>query len=49
VRSLLHRATRLLLKERTRRRLNTRLHEKTRNSETFTKFNHYLILRLTRS
>ncbi len=43
---LLHRALRALLNERKRARLNQRLNEQARNSETFEKFNEYRILRL---
>lgn len=44
----LSRAMSFFMNERKRFRLNQRLNEKNRNSETFNKFNQYLILRLAR-
>ncbi len=48
-RKLLQTLLKLFLKERTRERLDARLNQKSRTSEIFLEFNHYLVLRLKRS
>ncbi len=48
-RKLLQTLLRLFLKERTRQRLDARLNQKSRTSEIFREFNHYLVLRLKRT
>ncbi len=46
LRWLIHRLLKMVLRERTRRRLDQRLNQKTRNIENFERYNRYLLMKL---